>query len=122
MKYLKLFNESLQNDLLMDIRDILIDFSDSGNEVQVDWIDSRYKDEIAIVIKNNSGDLGVDNFIRLFTYMKDWGFQCNHILCQDESASDKIYIMQSAKYFGLDWDIQTINSWKALELVFRKVK
>ena len=69
--------------------------------------------------------------------MKDLGFKCNYIFCQSPikknllngmtvthrlDSSDKIYIMQSAKDFGLDWDIKSINSWSVLELVFHKMK
>lgn len=133
MKYLKLFNERIDNSVLQDTREILLDFTDSGNEAYVDWVDSRYKDEIVIVLKNKNVNLDVDTLVRLFTYMKNLGFQCNYIFCQhpvnvnqfDEyrtRASDKIYILQSAKDFNLHMDIKSINSWNVLELVFHKMK
>lgn len=126
MKYLKLFEELIDNSLLHDVREILLDFSDTGNEACVDWVDSRYKDEVVIVLKNKNVNLDVDTLIRLFTYMKDLGFQCNYIFCQHPvntnqfDTSDKIYILQHAKDFNLNMDIDSINSWRVLELVFHK--
>lgn len=122
MKYLKRFLEAVNNDTLIDIRDILIDFSDKGNEVRVDWVDSKYKHGIVVVIKNKTEDLDSETFIRLLTYLKELGFQCRYIFCEDYGSSDKIYIAQSARDFGLEKNIEAINSWRALELVFHKMK
>ena len=122
MKYLKRFLEAVNNDTLIDIRDILIDFSDRGNEVRVDWVDSKYKHGIVVVIKNKTEDLDSETFIRLLTYLKELEFQCRYIFCEDYGSSDKIYILQSAKDFGLGKNIEAINSWRALELVFHKMK
>ena len=126
MKYLKLFEELVDNNLLHDVREILLDFTDIGNEAHVDWVDPRYKDEVVIVLKNKNVNLDVDTLIRLFTYMKDLGFQCDYIFCQypvntnQFDASDKIYILQYSKDFNLHMDIDSINSWLVLELVFHK--
>ena len=122
MKYLKSFNEAVNNDTLIDIRDILIDFSDKGNEVIVDWVDSKYKHGIVVVIKNKTEDLDSETFIRLLTYLKELGFQCHYIYGEDYGSSDKIHIEQSSRDFGLRKNIEAINSWRALELVFHKMK
>ncbi len=125
MKYLKSFNESIDS-ILHDTREILLDFTDMGNESYVDWVDPRYKDEVVIVLKNKNVNLEVDTLIRLFNYMKDLKFICDYIFCQypvnmnQFEASDKIYIIQSAKDFNLHMDIESINSWHVLELVFKK--
>ncbi len=128
MKYLKLFEELGDVSILHDIREILLDFTDIGNEVDVDWVDSKYKDEVVIVLKNKGANLEVDTLIRLFNYMKDLQFTCEYIFCQypvnvnQFDASDKIYILQSAKDFNLHMDIESINSWHVLELVFHKMR
>lgn len=78
------------------------------NEAYVDWVDSRHKDEVVIVLKNKNVNLDVDTLIRLFTYMKDLGFQCNYIFCQHPvntnqfDTSDRIYTIQHAKDFNLN--------------------
>jgi hypothetical protein len=119
MRYLKKF-ESQNFDILDDVKDILLDFQDVGNEVRVDWVDSRYKSELVVIIRNRKENLLGDTFIRLFTYMRDSGFQCNYIFCQDSGGSDKIWITQGVSDFGMSYDIQSINSWPNLELVFHK--
>ncbi len=134
MKYLKLFEELGDSSILHDIREILLDFTDIGNEAYVDWVDSRYKDEVVIVLKNKGANLEVDTLIRLFNYMKDLHFSCEYISCQypvnmnQFEASDKIYITQQGKDFNFDSDSTTkngfdqVNSWHVLELVFHKMR
>ncbi len=134
MKYLKLFEELGDSSILHDIREILLDFTDIGNEAYVDWVDSRYKDEVVIVLKNKGANLEVDTLIRLFNYMKDLQFTCEYIFCQypvnmnQFEASDKIYITQQGKDFNFDSDSTTkngfdqVNSWHVLELVFHKIR
>ncbi len=134
MKYLKLFEELGDVSILHDIREILLDFTDIGNEVDVDWVDSKYKDEVVIVLKNKGANLEVDTLIRLFNYMKDLQFTCEYIFCQypvnmnQFEASDKIYITQQGKDFNFDSDSTTkngfdqVNSWHVLELVFHKMR
>ena len=134
MKYLKLFEELGDSSILHDIREILLDFTDMGNEAYVDWVDSRYKDEVVIVLKNKGANLEVDTLIRLFNYMKDLQFICDYIFCQypvnmnQFEASDKIYITQQGKDFNFDSDSTTkngfdqVNSWHVLELVFHKIR
>ncbi len=134
MKYLKLFEELGDGSILHDIREILLDFTDMGNEAYVDWVDSRYKDEVVIVLKNKGANLEVDTLIRLLTYMKDLQFTCEYIFCQypvnmnQFEASDKIYITQQGKDFNFDSDSTTkngfdqVNSWHVLELVFHKMR
>lgn len=112
------FNESENFDILDDVKDILLDFQDVGNEVKADWI--RYKSELVVIIRNRKENLQAETFIRLFSYMRDSGFQCNYIFCQDTGGSDKIYIIQESNDFGMSYDIQSINSWPNLELVFHK--
>ena len=133
MKYLKSFNESIDS-ILHDTREILLDFTDMGNESYVDWVDPRYKDEVVIVLKNKNVNLEVDTLIRLFNYMKDLQFTCEYIFCQypvnmnQFEASDKIYITQQGKDFNFDSDSTTkngfdqVNSWHVLELVFHKMR
>lgn len=134
MKYLKLFEELGDGSILHDIREILLDFTDIGNEADVDWVNSRYKDEVVIVLKNKGANLEVDTLIRLLTYMKDFQFICEYIFCQypvnmnQFEASDKIYIIQQDKGFNFVSDftsktgIESVNSWHVLELVFHKVR
>ncbi len=134
MKYLKLFEELGDSSILHDIREILLDFTDIGNESEVDWVDSRYKDEVVIVLKNKEANLELDTLIRLLTYMKDLQFTCEYIFCQypvnmnQFEASDKIYITQQGKDFNFDSDSTTkngfdqVNSWHVLELVFHKMR
>lgn len=134
MKYLKSFKESVDSNIIQDVKEILLEFSDSGNDIKVDWVDSRYKDEVVVIIKNNTQELDVDTFVRLFSYMKGLDFKCNYINCgypvneKQFDASDKIYISQQDKDFNFYSDsttkegIDQVNSWKALELVFHKMK
>jgi len=145
MKYLKLFEELKDESILQDAKDILLEFSDMGNVVKVDWCDSRYEDEVVITgnliswvksltsaailifIKNETGNLDVDTFIRLFSYMKERGFICNIVRCGKarKAGCDELYnlyILQHAKDFNLDKEIDVINSYLGLELVFHKMK
>ncbi len=107
-------------DVISDISDILLEWSDSGNGVKVDWVDSRYKRELVIILNNRLGNLDLDTFLRLFNYMKDLGYKCNWIYCEDSGGSDKVYILQYATDFGLGMEINNLNSWKHLQLVFYK--
>jgi len=122
LKTYKLFEELKDDTILQDTKDILLEWSDEGNQIKIDWVDSRYKDEVVIIIKNETGNLDVDTFIRLFNYMKERGYICNYITCHNKDEMDKIYILQYAKDFNLPMDIDTINYYLGLELVFHKMK
>ena len=102
LKTYKLFEELKDDSILQDTKDILLEWSDEGNQIKIDWVDSRYKDEVVIIIKNENGNLDVDTFIRLFNYMKEVGYTCNYITCHNKDEMDKIYIIQHAKDLGLE--------------------
>ena len=122
LKTYKLFEELKDDTILQDTKDILLEWSDEGNQIKIDWVDSRYKDEVVIIIKNETGNLDVDTFIRLFNYMKEKRYICNYITCHNKDEMDKIYIIQHAKDFNLHMDIDSINYYLGLELVFHKMK
>ena len=54
--------------------------------------------------------------------MKERGYICDTINCFNQEMMDKIYILQYAKDFNLPMDIDTINYYLGLELVFHKMK
>ena len=122
MKYLKLYEE-LSSDILQDVKDILLEWNDSGDEIRLDWVDSRYKRDVIITIKNRKSQLDSDTFIRLFSYMKENKFECNYISCHRfwPISEDKIYVNKHNPDFGFDKNIESINSWSYLEIVFHRV-
>lgn len=121
MKHLlrfKLFENS--DHLIDDIKERLFDISDKGNQVKVDWVDTRYKDELVIVIKNETGDLEANTFISLFSMMKSEGFNPKPISLWNDNEMDRIYPMKWKEDWGLSDEIEVINSFLGIEVIFEK--
>lgn len=87
MKYLKRYNESISNNIVYDVKDILLEISDMGFECicrkeggSVDRHPGMIKDQLFISIKKNVSDSFkysdvLETFNRLFNYLKSKRFK-----------------------------------------------
>ena len=120
MKFLKKFQLFENLDLIDEIKDILYDISDIGNQVKIDWVDKRYQDELVIVIKNETGDLKPETFVELFSLMKERGFRPKTITLWNHNEMDKIYPQVWKEDWGMWDEIEVINAYLGIEVVFEK--
>lgn len=118
--YIKIFESS--DNIIEDVKERLFDISDKGNGVKVDWVDKRYKDELVVVIKNETGDLEANTFISLFNMMGvDFGFIPKTITLFSDTEMDKIYPQKWKKEWGMRDEIEVMNDYLGIEILFQNV-
>ena len=125
MRYLKGYNESKNYNIIEDVKDILLEWSDKDAHASVSEggnIDiNGWHSAIYVNIGITREGIDVDTAVRLFNYMISEGYNCSKIhLTDNNGADDYIYIDTTKSDFGIDEG--DINSWRYLDILFLKIK
>jgi len=132
MKYLKSYNESKKYNIIEDVKDILLEWSDKGTRVSVNeggrkddngWHSAIHVQVLqASISRIHREGIDVDTVIRLFNYMISEGYNCSKIHLTDNNGADYIYIYidKTKPDFGIDE--YELNSWRYLDMSFLKIK
>lgn len=111
MKHLKIYEEfDSVDEIVNNVKEILFDFSDDGNDVTVS--NEPYL-SITVIIKNKTNRLDADTFIRLFTYMKEFNYTCFNIFTNNWKIPIGDNIVDSFNQY-----IEEINECRHLQMIF----
>lgn len=111
MKHLKIYEEfDSVDEIVNNVKEILFDFSDDGNDVTVS--NEPYL-SITVIIKNKTSRLDADTFIRLFTYLKEFNYTCFNIFTNNWKIPIGDNIVDSFNQY-----IEEINECRHLQMIF----